>query len=310
MGRMVEGEWIRDDISAARGAFRRAPTTFREEVDAADVAPGRYHLYVSYACPWANRTLIVRALRGLQDAVPVSIVAPDMMEDGWTFGGFPGATEDRLLGTRALREVYVRADPRFTGRVTVPVLWDTVRGTIVNNESRDIIRMFDTVFDALATGPTLRPAHLAAEVDAVIDAIYPSINNGVYRAGFAGTQEAYEAAVTELFEALAHWDAHLAEREWLVGDQLTEADVCLFTTLVRFDAVYHTHFKCNLKRLRDHRNLWRYVARTLAVPGVRETVRLDHIKRHYFFSHRNLNPKGIVPLGPADPLPEPLVTES
>ena len=304
MGRMVDGVWQTDDISAARSRFKRPPTVFRDELATADVEAGRYHLYVSYACPWAHRTLVVRALRGLTHAVSVSVVHPFMGDDGWTFEtSYDGADGDQVCGAAFLRDIYARADARYTGRVTVPVLWDRQRETIVNNESREIIRMFNTVFDALASAPTLRPAALADEIDATLDAIYEPVNNGVYRAGFAGTQEAHDEAVNELFAALAHWDQVLADRPYLLGDTVTEADVALFTTLARFDAVYVAHFKCNLKRIRDHAHLWAFLRRMLELPGVRETVRLDHIKDHYFGSHASINPKRLVPTGPVDPLP-------
>lgn len=304
MGKMVDGEWFADDISSARTRFMRSPTVFRGEVTPDDAEAGRYHLYVSYACPWAHRTLIVRALRGLEDAVSVSVVHPDMDDDGWRFDArYPGATADTAENQTLLRDVYVLADAHYTGRITVPVLWDKKRSTIVNNESRDIIRFFDTAFDSIASGDTLRPAELVDAIDAALDALYHPVNNGVYRAGFAGTQEAYEEAVTELFGALDHWEEVLTERPFLVGDRVTEADVALFTTLARFDAVYVTHFKCNLRRIRDYPNLWAFLGRMLALPGVAATTRLDHIKRHYFRSHESINPKRLVPLGPVDPLP-------
>ena len=304
MGQMVEGRWTTDDVSHVAGRFQRQASVFRGRVTPEDLEVGRYHLYVSHACPWAHRTLVVRALRGLEEAIGVSVVHPDMGDDGWRFGGdHPGVSPAPVHGFTFLREAYAAAAADYTGRVTVPVLWDRALGRIVNNESREIIRLLDTVFDPLALGPSLRPAGLAPAIDAAIDAIYEPINNGVYRAGFAGTQGAYEAAVTELFAALDDWEGVLGDQPYLCGDTLTEADVCLFATLVRFDAVYVTHFKCNLRRIRDYPNLWAFLGRMLAKDGVRETVHLDHIKAHYFRSHPRLNPGRVVPLGPIDPLP-------
>jgi putative glutathione S-transferase len=312
MGMMVEGRWTTNDrYMAPDGRFKRNAASFRRHITAdgasgLPAASGRYHLYVSYACPWAHRTLIVRALLGLEDAIGVSVVHPLMLEDGWVFGEGPGCTPDAILGSTYLRDVYAAAMPDYTGRVTVPILWDTVTGTIVNNESREIIRMFDRAFDGVARhARRLWTPELEGRIDAGIDAIYEPINNGVYRAGFAGSQAAYEEAVSEVFAALDHWEAVLGDRDWIAGDVLTEADICLFTTLFRFDPVYVTHFRCNLRRLQDYPNLNDHMRAIYQLPGVRETCNLDHIKGHYFRSHRSINPKGIVPAGPILDLDRP-----
>jgi putative glutathione S-transferase len=271
---------------------------FRNRVTA--VATGRYHLYAARACPWAHRTLITRALRGLEHAVGLTIVDPHFGENGWPFRP---EDPDPLGPSRFLREVYLRADAHYSGRVTVPVLWDRETRTIVNNESREIMRMLDVDFAPLAAAPlvaTLAPPELCSDIDRTLDAIYAPINNGVYRAGFAKTQAAYDVAVAELFAALAHWDAQLADRPYLLGAQLTEADIALFTTCLRFDLVYYAHFKCNVKRLRDHANLWRFTRRIWQLPGVRATCFLDDIKTHYYWSQDNVNPTRIVPAGPAE----------
>ncbi len=290
MGRLVEGVWEgREQWPANReGAFVRPATVFRDTVEPDAVEAGRYHLYVSYACPWAHRTLIARALLGLEDAVSVSVSDPILGDDGWVFDGRP------------LWRVYVEARPDYSGRVSVPVLWDRKRSTIVNNESREILRMFTTVFRPLWKTPRdLSPRTHRQLIDAVIDELYAPLNNGVYRCGFARTQQAYEDAAYELFAALDHWEALLAGQRFLCGDTLTEADICLFTTLFRFDLVYHTHFKCNLRRLVDYPNLWGLVRDVYQTDGVAGTCHVDHIKTHYFGSHRTINPYGIVPIGPA-----------
>lgn len=310
-GMFVNGEWreTRDWTDKESGTFDRRPTTFRDTIeDRPDAwfspASGRYRLYVSYACPWAHRTLITRALRGLQSHIDVAIVHPFMGKDSWTFAPGDGVIPDPD-GADYLREVYVRADPKFTGVVTVPVLWDTRHETIVNNESREIIRMLNTTFDGLADGPSMAPEGLHATIDAALDAIYQPINNGVYRAGFAKTQEAYETAATRLFEALDTWNTRLGQQRYMCGDALTEADVCLFTTLIRFDAVYHTHFKCNLRRIQDYPNLHGFMREMYQMPAVRKTVNFDHIKRHYYTSHESINPNRIVPIGQFDDLDAP-----
>ena len=305
MGHLIEGVWSTDWYQPdEEGRFQRPPTVFRNRVSNDGSTPhgvesGRYHLYVSYACPWAHRTLIARALKGLED-ITVSVVDPYMSDDGWHFDtSTPGATEDAIHHATHLRDVYRAADPKYTGRVTVPILWDKKLGTIVNNESRDILRMFDHDFAAIAKNDVdLAPKDLIDEVDRVITAIYEPINNGVYRAGFATTQRAYESAVTDVFAALEHWEAVLSKQRFLCGPRLTEADICLFTTLVRFDPVYVLHFRCNLKMLHEFPNLWAYTRDVYQTAGVAQTVEMTHIKRHYFESHPTINPKGIVPVGP------------
>jgi glutathionyl-hydroquinone reductase len=298
MGHLVDGvwhtAWYQPD---AHGAFQRPATRFRDRPTA--ITAGRYHLYAAWACPWAHRTLITRALRGLGGAVGVTIVDPRMGDDGWRFRA---EDPDPIGGAALLREVYLRADPRYTGRVTVPVLWDRERQAIVNNESREVMRILDHDLAPLATDPLepdLAPAELVGEIDRVLDAIYAPINNGVYRAGFATSQAAYDAAVGELFAALARWDAVLAALPFLCGARMTEADVALFTTLLRFDLVYYAHFKCNLRRLADHAHLWRFTRRMYQHPGIRPTCQLDDIKLHYYWSQPTVNPTRIVPIGPA-----------
>ena len=313
MGQLIDGVWHDDwyDTKSTGGAFKRSTAKFRNWITP-DGAPGpsgeggyaaeagRYHLYVSLACPWAHRALVVRALRGLEDLIGVSVVHPDMLGDGWTFETDDhGATGDRLFGLPFLRDVYTRAKPDVSGRVTVPVLWDTRTGTIVSNESSEIIRMFDTAFDAITGNEeTLYPEALRAEIDRINDRVYPDVNNGVYKAGFATTQAAYDAAVHPLFETLDWLDGLLGERRWLAGDVVTEADWRLWTTLVRFDAVYHLHFKCNRRRLIDYANLWPYARALYQVPGIKETVGWHHIVRHYHYSHESINPHRIVPINP------------
>ena len=305
MPRFVDGEW-RTDAELSRdedGAYERQESRFRDWIESDGPHPpeaDRYHLYVSYACPWAHRTLITRALLGLEDAVSVSVVDPYRDENGWQFTpDRDGCTVDHVHGADYLRELYRRADPDVTGRVTVPVLWDREADTIVNNESREIMRMFaDDLASFGAHDVELSPVAHRDRIDAVLDAIYEPINNGVYRTGFATSQSAYDAAVTELFAALDRWDAHLADRRYLVGDGLTEADVAMFTTLVRFDAVYHTHFKCNVRLIQQYDHLWPYLRDLYHTPGFGETVRMDHIVEHYYTTHRSINPHGIVPRGP------------
>jgi putative glutathione S-transferase len=262
--------------------------------------PGRYHLYVSYACPWAHRTLIVRALKGLAGLIPVSVVHPLMPAESWVFGDYPGATPDQVHGFEKLHQLYDQAAPGFDGVVTVPVLYDTRRRDIVNNESSEIMRMLNGAFDGVGgrAGLDLYPPELRAEIDAINARVYEHVNNGVYRAGFATTQAAYEAAFDRLFETLNALEAILSTRRYLVGERVTEADWRLFTTLVRFDAVYHGHFKCNLRRLVDYPNLWGYTRELYQMPGIAETVHMDHIKLHYYGSHASINPTGIVPKGP------------
>ncbi len=262
-------------------------------------APDRYHLYVSYACPWAHRTLILRALKGLDELISVSVVHPLMPPESWVFGEYPGATPDQVHGFDKLLQLYAHSAPGFDGVVTVPVLYDKQRQTIVNNESAEIVRMLNSAFDAWGNADLdLYPAELRAEIDAINALVYENINNGVYRSGFATTQAAYEDAFDKLFATLDQLEARLATQRYLVGERLTEADWRLFTTLVRFDPVYHGHFKCNRQRLVDYPNLWAYTRELYQVPGIAETVNMDHIKRHYYGSHQHINPTGIVPKGP------------
>ncbi len=304
---LVDGEWRVDvdEYTDEDGEFDRQETSFRDRIEDDPDAEfpaeaGRYHLYVSYACPWAHRALVTRSLLGLDEAVAVSVVDPYREDDGWEFSPEKdGCTEDRVNGFDYLRETYVAADPEFTGRVTVPVLWDTERETVVNNESKEVMRMFDTQLASVADRDvTLYPEGYRDEVDEVIADIYDPINNGVYRAGFAGTQQAYDRAITELFDALDRYDDLLADRRYLCGDRLTEADVAMFTTLVRFDEVYHTHFMCNRQFVREYDNLWPYLRDLYQTPGFGETVHMDHIKEHYYTTHPDVSPKRIVPLGP------------
>jgi len=313
MGLLIEGEW-RDqwyDTKSTGGAFKRQEAQFRNWVTP-DGAPGqtgeggfaaesgRYHLYVSHACPWANRTMIFRSLKGLEDHIGVSVVHPDMLGDGWTFDtDFDGATGDRLFGSDYMRDIYLRADPEVTTRVTVPVLWDTKTGRIVSNESAEIIRMFNSAFDGI-TGNTLdfHPEDLRPRIDEINARVYSDINNGVYKSGFATTQDAYDEAVHALFDALDWVEGILAENRYLTGGRITEADWRLFTTLVRFDSVYHLHFKCNRRRVIDYPNLWAYTRELYQWPGVAKTVHLDHIVRHYHYSHDSINPHRIIPINP------------
>ncbi|MFQ5764133.1 MAG: glutathione S-transferase family protein [Rhodospirillales bacterium] len=302
MGVLVDGVWRDEwyDTSSAGGRFEREESAFRDWVTADGDAvykaeSGRYHLYVSLACPWACRTLIFRKLKKLEDAISVSVVGPDMLENGWVVP--EGA--DPVNGARYLYEVYLKARPGMTGRATVPVLWDKHTGTIVNNESSEIIRMLNGAFEAFGDADVdFYPKDLRDDIDAVNEVVYARVNNGVYRAGFATSQEAYEEAFQALFETLDDLESRLSKRRYLVGTRLTEADWRLFTTLVRFDAVYYGHFKCNQRRLADYPNLWNYARELYQVPGVAETVSLDHIKRHYYGSQRTVNPTGIVPKGP------------
>lgn len=305
LGMMVDGKWTTDWVERDEsGKFNRMPTKFRDRITA-DGASGfkaeadRYHLYVSLACPWAHRTLMMRQIKGLTEVIGVSIVDAVLSDKGWFFSDAPGAIPDSVNHAKYLQEIYVKAKSDYTGRVTVPVLWDKHTQTIVNNESRDIIRMFDTEFGEFAKPDVdLYPEDLQADIDRVMDAIYMPINNGVYRSGFASSQAAYDEAVTELFENLDHWENVLGQQRYLCGDRLTEADINLFTTLFRFDAVYYVHFKCNLKRIVDYPNLWNYLKDLYQHPEFKPTCNLDHIKRHYYMSHPHINPHRIVPKGP------------
>lgn len=309
MGRLVEGVWKDEwyDTTKTGGRFVRQESAFRDQVRADGSTrfgpeAGRYHLYVSLACPWAHRTLIFRRLKKLEEAISISVVHPYMGSSGWTFENLDGTepcVSDPLFGARHLHEIYSRADARYTGRVTVPVLWDRKEQTIVNNESAEIIRMFNSEFDALGDASVdLYPGPLRPEIDDLNAFIYPNVNNGVYRCGFATTQEAYEEAVESLFGALDELEARLGRQRYLLGDRITEADWRLFTTLVRFDAVYVGHFKCNVRRIADYPSLSGYLRDLYQVPGIAETVNFDHIKRHYYESHKTINPTGVVPVGP------------
>ncbi len=312
MGLLVDGEW-RDqwyDTKSTGGRFKRDVSRFRNWVTADGRAgpsgapgfqaeAGRYHLYVSYACPWAHRTLIFRKIKGLEDLISVSVVHWYMAENGWTFADGDGVVPDPIHDADYMYQVYQAADSSYTGRVTVPVLWDTTKNTIVSNESADIIRMFNSAFDGIgATEGDYYPEPLREEIDDVNARVYDTVNNGVYKAGFATTQEAYEEAVEPLFESLEWLDGRLSARRYLAGDRITEADWRLFTTLVRFDPVYVGHFKCNRRRIVDFENLWPYVRDLYQVPGVADTVHMDHIKSHYYASHDTINPTRIVPVGP------------
>jgi len=300
MHQFIDGEWVTEyEATNDEGEFERQVTTFRDRVDPEAAEAGRYHLYVSYACPWAHRTLITRKLLGLEDVISVDVVDPFRDEGGWQFTPErEGCTTDSVNGFDYLREAYVEADPNYTGRVTVPVLWDKREGTIVNNESREIMRNLTTAFAALGNGADLAPEPLRGAIDDALDRIYEPINNGVYRTGFADTQSAYDEAVTELFEELEYWDSVLADQRYLVGDRLTEADIAMYTTLVRFDEVYHTHFMCNHKLVREYDNLWPYLRDLYTTPGFGETTVMDHIKEHYYTTHPDVSPKRIVPTGP------------
>ncbi|MGD9537488.1 MAG: glutathione S-transferase family protein [Alphaproteobacteria bacterium] len=304
MGQMVDGQWRREDQLVASGdRFERAATKFHGRIEPGGRFPpeaGRYHLYVSLACPWAHRALILRKLKKLEGMISLSVTHWLMAENGWSFEPGEGVVPDAVGGARYLHEVYAKADPNFTGRVTVPVLLDKRSGQIVNNESSEIIRFFNSAFDAVGAAPgDFYPEPLRAEIDRVNARVYDTLNNGVYKAGFARSQAAYEAAVGPLFDTTDWLEDRLSHQPFLCGDIVTEADWRLFTTLVRFDAAYHGHFKCNLRRLIDYPALWDYARALYQVPGVAETVDLGHIKRHYYMSHTTLNPSRIVPIGPA-----------
>lgn len=312
MGLLVNGKWQDKwyDTQANGGAFVRDQARYRNWVTASGepgpsgeggfmAQPGRYHLYVSLACPWAHRTLIMRKLKGLENMISLSVVNPYMGEHGWTFEACDGVIPDLSEGTRYMYQVYLRAQPDYSGRVTVPVLWDKQRNTIVNNESSEILRMLGSAFDKVGALPgNYSPKARMQEIDSVNALVYDTINNGVYKAGFATEQAAYEKAVTALFETLNQLEQRLSTQRYLLGADITEADWRLFTTLIRFDAVYHGHFKCNLQRLVDYPNLWAYTRDLYQQPGVADTVNFDHIKQHYYRSHHTINPNGIVPAGP------------
>lgn len=313
MGLLIDGEWKDKwyDTSETGGKFVRDQAKFRNWVTADGSAgptgeggyaaeSGRYHLYVSYACPWAHRTLIFRAIKELDSHISVSVVHPEMLGEGWTFAtDYPAATGDTLFGLEYLREVYTKVKPDMTGRVTVPVLFDKKTNTIVSNESAEIIRMLNSAFNDL-TGNTddYWPVELRDQIETLNSRIYDTVNNGVYKAGFATSQDAYDEAVHPLFDSLDWIEQILSTNRYLTGDHLTEADWRLFTTLVRFDSVYHQHFKCNRKRIIDYPNMWGYVRELYQRPGVAPTVNLDHIVRHYHYSHDMINPNRIIPINP------------
>jgi len=320
MGLLVDGIW-RDtwyDTNSTGGAFRRAESQLRNWITADGSAgpsgtdgfkaeTGRYHLYVSLACPWAHRTLIFHKLKGLEGIIDISVVHPDMLSNGWTFATDDhGATGDTLFGSEFAHQIYTRADPGFNGRVTVPILWDKQRETIVSNESSEIIRMFNSAFDGITgNGLDFWPERLRDDIETVNARIYDTVNNGVYKCGFSTTQDAYDAAVGPLFDSLDWLESRLATRRYLMGDQITEADWRLFTTLIRFDPVYHLHFKCNRKRLIDYPNLWGFTRELYQWTGVSETVGLQHIVRHYHYSHATINPCRIIPVNPVLDYDEP-----
>lgn len=320
MGLLVDGEWQDKwyETESTDGAFKRQEAQFRNWMTADGSAgpsgeggfkaeSGRYHLYVSHACPWANRTLIFRALKGLEDHIDISVVHPDMLSEGWTFDtDFDGATGDRLFGLPFARDIYLRAKSDMTGRVTVPILWDKERETIVSNESAEIIRMFNAAFNDI-TGDTqdFYPEPLREQIESINARVYSDINNGVYKSGFATSQNAYDTAVTALFEALGWVEGMLSKTRYLAGDQVTEADWRLLTTLVRFDQVYHLHFKCNRRRIVDYPNLWAYTRELYQWPGVADTIHFDHIVRHYHYSHDSINPHRIIPINPVIDWAEP-----
>ena len=307
MGRMVEGEWHKGwhDNKKTQGRYQRTTTSFRDTVTADGSSgfkaeSGRYHLYVSHACPWAHRAMIFRALRKLEDVISVSIVDPFMSDEGWHFSDGPGCISDTVNDAHYLREIYKKAQDDYTGRVSVPILWDKEQQTIVNNESSEIIRMLNTAFNEWGDGnPDFYPADLRQDIDAINEPIYETVNNGVYKSGFAQTQEAYEEAVTALFATLDDLEVRLDTQRYLAGDHITEADWRAFPTLIRFDAVYVGHFKCNKRQIEEYPNLSNYLRELYQYPGVADTVNMDHIKRHYYESHESINPFRIVPTGPA-----------
>ena len=309
MGLLVDGKWQDKwyDTDKSGGKFERQASKFRHRIGDSDgkFAPesGRYHLYVSLACPWAHRTLIFRKLKKLESHIDVSVVHPEMLDNGWEFGDYPGATGDTLFNFEFAHQLYTKVDPDITTRVTVPILWDKKLNTIVNNESADIIRILNSDFNALTGNyDDYYPELLRSDIDEINELVYHSINNGVYKSGFATTQEAYEEAVNALFDALEEVETRLSPSRYLVGDTLTEADWRLFTTLIRFDPVYHGHFKCNKKQISDYPNTFGYMKELYQVPGVAETVNFDHIKRHYYFSHTMINPTQVIPVGPSQDL--------
>lgn len=311
MGILVKGKWHdKWDYNNDEGEFIRQDSQFRNWITKDGSAgptgeagfkaePNRYHLYVSLACPWASRALIMRSLKGLEDLISLSVVNTLMGEHGWTFDREEGVIPDPVMDAEYLYEIYKKVEPEYSGHVTVPVLYDLKQDKIVNNESADIIRMLNSAFDeAGANDRNYLPKELIPEIDKINDKVYGAINNGVYKAGFATRQEVYEKEVTKLFDALDEIEERLEDSRFLVGDQITEADWRLFTTLIRFDSAYHGHFKCNIRRIVDYKNLWRYTRELYNEPGVKKTVDFNHIKKHYYRSHKQINPNGIVPKGP------------
>ncbi|GFD88648.1 glutathione-dependent reductase [Tenacibaculum sp. KUL152] len=313
MGLLVDGKWQDKwyDTSKNGGKFERQASQFRSTISTEQgaefpVESGRYHLYVSLACPWAHRALIFRKLKGLESHIDVSVVSPDMLDKGWEFDEYPGATGDKLYGFDYAHQLYTKVKPDITSRVTVPILWDKKTQSIVNNESAEIIRIFNTSFNELTRNDDdYYPEALREEIDAINDMVYHNINNGVYKSGFATTQDAYEEAVEALFNALDTIEERLGKQRYLVGSTLTEADWRLFTTLIRFDPVYHGHFKCNIKQIADYPNLFGYMKELYQHPGIAQTVNFDHIKRHYYYSHTMINPTQVVPVGPQQDLISP-----
>ena len=313
MGLLVDGVWHDEwyDTKSTGGKFVRSESQFRNWITA-DGSPGpsgrggfaaesgRYHLYVSYACPWAHRALIFRQLKGLEEYITVSAVHPDMLTKGWTFEADDhGATGDDLFGSDFAHQIYTRADPQYSGRVTVPILWDKTQNTIVSNESSEIIRMFNSAFDGLTGNNTdFWPEDMRDAIEEVNQRIYSTVNNGVYKSGFATSQAAYDDAVHALFDSLDWLEERLSENRYLMGERITEADWRLFTTLIRFDPVYHLHFKCNRKRIADYPNLWAYTRELYQWDGVADTVNMEHIVRHYHYSHDSINPHRIIPINP------------
>ena len=307
MGKLIDGKWVKTSIitSDESGAYKRLPRTFLETVSENHAVfkpeTDRYHLYVSLACPWASRALIYRELKELQNHISVDIVHPDMLEDGWKFDpSFPGATKDSIYDCEFLRQIYQKADPKITTSVTVPILWDKHTETIVNNESSQIIRIMNSAFNSLTNNhDNYYPETLSEKIDDLNETIYVGINNGVYKCGFAKSQNTYEKSAKLLFKTLDDLELILAKNQFLLGDVLTEADLRLIPTLLRFDEVYYTHFKCNYKRIVDYKNLFRYTQDMYSIPAIKATTDLDHIKRHYYYSHETLNPYRLVPIGPA-----------
>ena len=304
LGQLVNGQWTKEWTERNEsGQFQRMPTQFRHQITADGSSgfkaePGLYHLYISLGCPWAHRTALLWKLKGLEEVVGLSIVDPVISDQGWAFSDKAGCILDTVNGADYLWQIYVKADPTYTGRVTVPVLWDKQTHTIVNNESRQIIRMLNSEFNAFASAVDFYPEHLRSLIEQTQDAIYQPINNGVYRSGFAASQSAYEQAVTELFEALDHWETILNQQRYLCGDQITLADWCMFTTLFRFDLAYYGLFKCNLKRLVDYPNLWNYFRDLYQQPGVKQMCIADQVKKLYYAGLPELNPNRVVPAGP------------